>query len=211
MKAHDLYDMALRDHDLRPVIAYGSAGTGKTYGAVKAAVEWLEKSKKSKFIGIRPNISFAEKNGFLPGNEKEKNEPWIRPIRYSFNELGLSYPQQETYEKYGKIQYYPLEHIQGLTFDNAFIVVDECQNMSFEQIKGLVTRIGKYSKLVMCGDIAQISPKFHQSGLAKFLKMLDKYDANVHQIEFTRDDILRSELCRDFIIMFEDYEADNGQ
>ena len=210
MKSHDLYDRALRDHDLRPVIAYGCAGTGKTYGAVKAAVEWLDNSRKSKLIVTRPNVSFAEKNGFLPGTEREKMEPWVRPVRHLLAELGCGYAHQENLEKNGRIQYYPLEYIQGLTFDNSFIIVDEVQNMSFDQLKVFLTRTGKYSKVVLCGDIAQISPKFHQSGLAQLLQMIEHFDMNVHTLEFDRDDILRSELCKEFIIAFEDWEKFNG-
>lgn len=210
MKAHDLYDLALHDRELRPVIAYGSAGTGKTYGAVAAAVEWLNASKKNKLIVVRPNVSFAAKNGFLPGTEREKQEPWVRPVRQLLNELGCSYNEQECLEKKGRIVYYPLEYIQGLTFDNSFIIVDECQNMSFEQIKVFVTRTGKYSKLVFCGDVAQISPLFHQSGLKTFLNMIDKFNMNVHTIHFDREDILRSDLCKEFIIAFEEWEKSNA-
>ena len=206
MKAHDLYDLALRDRDMRPVIAYGSAGTGKTYGAVKAAVEWLKGSKKNKLVVIRPNVSFAEKNGFLPGTEREKQEPWVRPVRNLLAENGCHYNEQACLEKAGRILYYPLEYIQGLTFDNSFVIVDECQNMSFDQIKVLVSRTGKYSKVVFCGDIAQISPKFHQSGLAKFIQMIEYFEMNVHQIHFNRDDILRSDLCKEFIVAFEEWE-----
>lgn len=209
MKAHDLYDLALHDRDQRPVIAYGSAGTGKTYGAVQAAIDFINGSKKNKLVVVRPNVSFADKNGFLPGSEREKQEPWVRPIRHLLRELGVNYNDQECLEKNGRILYYPLEYIQGLTFDNSFVIVDECQNMSFEQIKVFVTRIGKYSKMVFCGDIAQISPKFHQSGLAQFLSMIEKFDMNIHTIEFNREDILRSKLCKEFIVAFEDWEKIN--
>jgi len=85
--------------------------------------------------------------------------PWARPIEQNLRLHGVSLPQQESWEKHGTLQFLPLEYIQGLTFDNAFILVDECQNMTFEQLKVLLTRQGKYSKLVLCGDIAQISPR----------------------------------------------------
>lgn len=208
MNSHKTYDLALRDHDLLPVIAYGSAGTGKTYGACKAAVEWLEKGRKQKIVVIRPNVSFADKNGFLPGTEREKMEPWIRPVSNHFREFGLSTSYQENLEKNGTIQYLPLEHIQGLTFDNAFVILDECQNMTFEQLKGFITRTGKWTKVVLCGDIAQVSPKFQNSGLAEFLEMIEHFDLPVHTIEFTRDDILRSKLCKQFIVAFENWERE---
>lgn len=211
MTSHSSYDLALRDKDRLPVIAYGTAGTGKTYGACKAAVEWLKRDKRKKFLGVRPNVSFADKNGYLPGTEREKMEPWIRPITQNLALNGLSYNEQECMEKNRNIQYLPLEHIQGLTFDDTFILVDEAQNMSFEHLKGLMTRIGKYSKLVLCGDVAQISPQFKNSGLAEFLRMVDYYDLPVHTIEFTRDDVLRSEICKTFIVAFEEWGSDDRE
>lgn len=204
-KSHKLYGMALRDKDLLPVIAIGAAGTGKTYSAVGAAVEWL-KTRSRQLIVTRPNVSFADKNGFLPGSEREKMGPWVRPIEQNLRLHGVSVPQQESWEKHGTLQFLPLEYIQGLTFDNAFILVDECQNMTFEQLKVLLTRQGKYSKLVLCGDIAQISPRFKGSGLAKLIDMVRVLDLNVHLIEFTHEDILRSKQCAEWIRAFDKYE-----
>jgi phosphate starvation-inducible PhoH-like protein len=100
----------------------------------------------------------------------------------------------------------PLEHIQGCTFDNTFIILDECQNMTFKQLRGFLSRTGKWSKLVMCGDVVQTSPMFKQSGLAELLKMIDFFDMNVHCIDFSRDDILRSDQCKEWISRFEDWE-----
>ena len=207
MNSHTAYELALRDKHMMPVIGYGTAGTGKTYGACQAAVEWLSKDKRKKFLGVRPNVSFAEKSGFLPGTEREKMEPWIRPIMQNLAANGLSYNQQECMEKNHAIQYMPLEHIQGMTFDDTFIIIDECQNMTFEHIKGLMTRIGKYSKVVLCGDVNQVSPMFKNSGLAEYLDMIDYFDMNVHTIEFTRDDVKRSGICKSQIIAFEDWEV----
>ena len=124
-KAHDLYNLALRDRDMLPTIAIGAAGTGKTYGGIGAAVEWL-KTRSRQLIVTRPNVSFADKNGFLPGSEREKMGPWVRPIEQNLRLHGVSVPQQESWEKHGTLQFLPLEYIQGLTFDNAFILVDEC-------------------------------------------------------------------------------------
>lgn len=204
-KSHKLYGMALRDKDLLPVIAIGAAGTGKTYSAVGAAVEWL-KTRSRQLIVTRPNVSFADKNGFLPGSEREKMGPWVRPIEQNLRLHGVSLPQQESWEKHGTLQFLPLEYIQGLTFDNAFILCDEVQNMTFEQLKVLLTRQGKYSKLVLCGDIAQISPRFQGSGLAKLIDMVRALDLNVHLIEFTHEDILRSKQCAEWIRAFDKYE-----
>ena len=110
-------------------------------------------------------------------------------------------------EKNHAIQYMPLEHIQGMTFDDTFIILDEVQNMTFEHIKGFMTRIGKYSKVVMCGDINQVSPMFQNSGLKEYLEMVEYFDMNVHTIEFTRNDVLRSGVCKEQIIAFEEWDA----
>ena len=209
-KMHELYDLALHDRKNMPVVAYGSAGTGKTYGAIGRAVSWLETNRKSRVVIARPNVSFADTNGFLPGTEREKLEPWIRPLQQNFIEHGIGIRHQEDLEKNHRLQYYMLEHIQGLTWDDSLIIVDECQNMSFEQIKVLVTRVGEYSKLVLCGDIAQTSPLFKNSGLARFIDMVGRYNLPVHTIHFTVDDVLRSETCKMFIQAFEEEEHDRS-
>jgi phosphate starvation-inducible PhoH-like protein len=205
-KMHSLYETALRDKPMMPVIAYGSAGTGKTFGAVSAAVEWLERDKKSQVLVTRPNVSFAQGNGFLPGTEREKMEPWIRPIQQNLSLNGCDAGKQQVLEKRGRLTYMPLEFIQGLTFDNTFIIVDECQNMTFDQLKVFLTRTGKYSKVVLCGDVAQISPRFKGSGLGELVKMINEFNMPVHTLEFTREDILRSDQCRMWITHFEDWE-----
>jgi len=205
-KNHELYDIALRDKALMPVIAYGAAGVGKTYGAVGAGVEWLDKDKRKKMLVTRPNVSFAKESGFLPGTEREKIDPWVRPIQQNFNAHGINKSHQENLEKQGRLTYMPLEFIQGLTFDDTFIIVDEVQNMSFQQLKVFLTRTGKYSKVVLCGDIAQISPKFRDSGLSELLQMIDYCDLNVHTIEFDYNDIMRSEQCKEWIMAYDQWE-----
>jgi len=210
-KKHDLYDIALRDKDLMPVIAYGSAGVGKTYGAVGAAIEWLAKDKRKKMLVTRPNISFAKEGGFLPGTEREKMEPWIRPIQQNFLAQGINKGKQESWEKHGNLTYMPLEFIQGLTFDDTFIIVDECQNMSFQQLKVFLTRTGKYSKVVLCGDVAQVSPSFRDSGLAELIMMIEHFNLSVHTVEFGHDDILRSDQCKAWIEAFESWDKLGGK
>lgn len=205
MDKHKLYELALRDKKHYPVIAYGSAGTGKTYGAVAAAYEGMSNKEYERIIVTRPNVSFANQNGFLPGTEREKMEPWIRPILQHLR-VFLNPEMIHLWEKSGKLQFYPLEYIQGMTFDRAFVIVDECQNMTFQQLKVFLSRIGNWSKVVLCGDIAQISPKFNGSGLSELIKMVDQFQLPVHQIEFDRDDILRSEQCKMWITAFEEWE-----
>lgn len=100
----------------------------------------------------------------------------------------------------------PLEHIQGLSWDNTFIFLDESQNMTFKQLQGFLTRTGRWSKCVICGDVSQTSPKFHNSGLGELIKMIDHFDLNVHTVNFTREDILRGAQCKQWIEAFEDWD-----
>tara|TARA_B100000929_G_C15511743_1_gene421138 strand:- start:22190 stop:22822 length:633 start_codon:yes stop_codon:yes gene_type:complete len=201
-----LYELALRDRDLFPVICTGPAGTGKTFGAVELACEWLQ-DKRKRVVVTRPNVSFAKENGFLPGTEREKMAPWVRPIEQNFHKLGKKEGELAMLEKQGRLTYMPLEFIQGCTWDDTLIIVDEVQNMSFEQLKVLLTRQGVYSKVVLCGDVAQTSPKFKQSGLAELVRMVRGLDVDCHLVDFDYDDIIRSEQCKKWIISFDAWEG----
>lgn len=209
MSNHDLYYQALRDKHMYPTVAYGTAGTGKTYGAVEAAFEYLTSKKAGQIVVTRPNVSFADTTGYLPGTAREKMNPWVAPVLQHLHTF-IQPQVTEGWEKNGKLQFHLLEHIQGLTFDNSFVILDECQNMSIQQLKVFLTRIGKYSKVVLCGDIAQTSPKFKNSGLAELLQIVEKYNLPVHRIEFGPDDILRSETCKLFINAFEKWEEERS-
>jgi len=202
---HKLYEMYLRDRDMLPVVAIGSAGTGKTFGAVKAAVEWLAKSNGNKVILSSPVRD--DELGFLPGTEREKIAPWVRPLVQNFVFNGISEAALECKEKHGNVQFIPFQFIQGLTFDNSMIIIDECQNLTFQQLKCILTRQGKYSKTVLCGDIAQTSPNMQNSGLGQLVDMIDALDLDCYVIEFTHSDILRSERCAKWIRAFEKWEG----
>lgn len=204
---HQAYQLALHSRELYPTIAYGSAGTGKTYGALKAGIKMLHDKQIKRIIVTRPNVSFAQTNGFLPGTEREKMEPWVRPILQNLAKLGINPNTVESWEKNGTLLFYPLEFVQGMSFDDALIIVDECQNMTFEQLKVFLTRTGFNARVVLAGDIAQISPKFANSGLAKLLHMVRVMDIPCQTIGFSREDIVRSEQCKMWIEAFEDYEA----
>lgn len=202
---HNLYYQALRDKQMYPVIAYGCAGTSKTYGAVEAAFEALTMKRVGQIIVTRPNVSFADTTGFLPGSAREKLDPWVKPVLQHLHTF-IQPQVTELWEKQGKLQFHLLEHIQGLTFDNSFVILDECQNMSIAQLKVFLTRMGKYSKVVLCGDIAQTSPKFRNSGLAELIQIVERYDMPVHRIEFGPEDILRSDMCKKWILAFDKWE-----
>lgn len=206
MKNHDLYYQALRDKKMYPTIAYGSAGTGKTYGAVEAAFEALTSKKVQRIVVTRPNVSFADTTGFLPGTAREKLDPWVKPILQHLNTF-IQPQVVQGWESSGKLQFHLLEHIQGMSFDNSFIILDEAQNMTFQQLKVFLTRTGKWSKVVICGDVAQTSPKFKNSGLGELIKMVDKFNLPVHRIAFGPDDILRSDICKQFILAFDAWEG----
>jgi phosphate starvation-inducible PhoH-like protein len=188
------------------VICTGPAGTGKTYGAIELATEWLQDRRKSVVV-TRPNVSFAKENGFLPGTEREKMAPWVRPIEQNFTKLGVKAGELTMLEKQGRLMYMPLEFIQGLTWDDTLIIVDEVQNMSYEQLKVLLTRQGTYSKVVLCGDVAQTSPKFKQSGLAELVRMVRGLSVDCHLIDFNYEDIIRSEQCKKWIMAFDSWEG----
>jgi phosphate starvation-inducible PhoH-like protein len=158
-------------------------------------------------VVTRPNVSFAKENGFLPGTEREKMAPWVRPIEQNFTKLGVKAGELTMLEKQGRLMYMPLEFIQGLTWDDTLIIVDEVQNMSYEQLKVLLTRQGTYSKVVLCGDVAQTSPKFKQSGLAELVRMVRGLSVDCHLIDFNYEDIIRSEQCKKWIMAFDSWEG----
>lgn len=203
---HKLYGAYLHDRSTTPIIAAGCAGTGKTFTAIGAAIDWLEESKSNIFIGVRPNIAFAEEIGFLPGTSDEKMMPWVAPMRQCFNKHGMDHAYLSMMEKTKRVQFHPLAFIQGLTFDNAFILVDEFENMSLAQIKGVLTRLGHNSRVVFCGDVKQTSPLFKDSGMREFLHMINVTGIPCHVIEFGPEDILRSQQCKDWILAFDRFE-----
>ncbi|AUR97269.1 PhoH-like protein [Vibrio phage 1.238.A._10N.261.52.F10] len=204
---HKAYQHALFSRDRAPVLCLGSAGTGKTFGAIKAAMVQLEAKHIKRIIVLRPQETFAAKAGYLPGTEREKLEPWIRPIHQNLKKLGYSQSAIELMEKNEVLCYYDLGMVQGLTFDQAMIIIDEPQNMTYEQIEGVLTREGMWSRTVFCGDVRQTSPKFNNSGLPRFIDMVQVMNSDIHYIEMTRDDVVRSPRCKQWIADFEDYEA----
>lgn len=188
-----------------PVVCIGSQGTGKTYGAVEKAVQQLKAGKIRRIIGSRPNVPFAETLGFLPGTEEEKMLPWIRPMKDILLQF-LPHHELEDLMKHKKIEFLPFEHIQGLTFDNSFIILDEAQNTSFNQLKIFLGRQGMYSKTVICGDIRQKSDLFKKSGLGELVRLVRNTDVRCNIIEFTLEDCVRSQECKDWLQAFEDWE-----
>lgn len=212
-KNHKLYKTMLNDKDNYPVLVMGCAGTSKTYSAVERAVAWMEQSNKHKAVVIRPNVPYADTLGYEKGSSREKLQNWIRPIEECFIEHGMCRNTLEIYEKNGRLEYVALEHAQGRTWNNAFIFIDEAENMSLGQLKGVLTRVGRHSKIVIAGDVAQTSTKFKKSGLAELMAMIKELDLQIHTMEFTPEDILRSQTVKDMILAFDKWDEMkiNGQ
>lgn len=191
---------ALKDYEC--VIASGPAGTGKTYLSVVYAVSLLKKAEIKKIILTRPVVEAGENLGFLPGDLKEKIDPYLRPLYDALNDvLGI-----ETVDKMiekGVIEIAPLAYMRGRTFDDAYVILDEAQNTTKTQMLMFLTRMGFHTRLVVTGDITQIDLK-QSSGLAHAKKVLKNIE-EIKFIELTKMDIVRHPLVQKII---ESYEKD---
>lgn len=187
------------------VFGIGPAGTGKTYLAVAMAVKAFRAKEVNRIILTRPAVEAGEKLGFLPGDLQQKIDPYLRPLYDAlFDMLGA-----ESFEKYqsrGDIEVAPLAYMRGRTLDDSFIILDEAQNTTPEQMKMFLTRLGFNSKIVVTGDITQIDlPDGKRSGLVQAAKILK----NVPDIEISRfsdKDVVRHRLVQDIIKAYDKYE-----
>lgn len=185
----------------------GPAGTGKTYVTAAMAAEMFSKDKKiEKIILTRPNVPAGRSLGFLPGDLNEKMANWVIPVVTVLKErLGWSENLYELALKRGKIEVVPFETIRGRSFKNAFVILDEAQNCTKEEIKAFVSRIGEDCKVVINGDIKQKDIK-EDSGLSYAMKLIDRNKSlkqKIGCVDFTIDDIVRSDICADWIRAFE--------
>ena len=190
------------------VFAVGPAGTGKTYLAVAAAVAAFRAEKVNRIILTRPAVEAGERLGFLPGDLQSKVDPYLRPLYDAlFDMLGA-----DTYQKYlerGNIEVAPLAYMRGRTLDDSFIILDEAQNTSREQMKMFLTRIGFGSKVVITGDITQINlPEDKISGLKVAMRVLEGID-DIAICTLTGADVVRHRLVQKIIEAYEDYEKKN--
>ena len=179
-------------------IGVGPAGTGKTYLAVAMAVTAFRAKEINRIILTRPAVEAGEKLGFLPGDLQSKVDPYLRPLYDAlFDMLGA-----ETYQKYlerGNIEVAPLAYMRGRTLDDSFIILDEAQNTTSEQMKMFLTRLGNGSKMVITGDITQIDlPNGAKSGLKEAVKIL-KNIKDIKHVTFSEKDVVRHKLVQDII------------
>lgn len=186
------------------VLGIGPAGTGKTYLAVAMAVKAFREHKIKKIILTRPAVEAGEKLGFLPGDLQDKVDPYLRPLYDAlFDMFGA-----ESFSRYmekGIIEVAPLAYMRGRTLDEAFIILDEAQNTTSEQIKMFLTRLGNESRMVITGDITQIDlSDTKKSGLVEAVKVLRGIeDIEIHR--FTEKDVVRHRLVQDIIKAYEKY------
>ena len=182
------------------VIVTGFSGTGKTFIAATTAANMFLQKQIHKIIITRPNVAVGKDLGYLPGDLREKFAPWAMPV-LDVLQKQLGDGIFETALKKGNIEMAPLSMMRGRSFDDAFIILDEAQNTSISEIKMFLTRIGENCKVVVNGDIRQ-SDISHQSGLSKIVHMAKKYNMNIPIIEFEIDDIVRSDICKEWITAF---------
>lgn len=200
------YLRKIMTHDIN--FGVGPAGTGKTYLAVACAIEALQNEKVSKIILVRPAVEAGEKLGFLPGDMAQKVDPYLRPLYDALYEM-LGFERVEKMLEKGVIEVAPLAFMRGRTLNDAFIILDEAQNTTVEQIKMFLTRVGFGSTAVVTGDVTQIDlPSEKMSGLRHVLEVLKE----VEGISFTFfgvRDVVRHPLVQRIVLAYEAYEQKN--
>ena len=199
---------AIKENDI--VFGIGPAGTGKTFLAVAMAVNAFRNKKVNRIVLTRPAVEAGEKLGFLPGDLQNKVDPYLRPLYDALYEMMGA----ETYHKYlekGMIEVAPLAYMRGRTLDDSFIILDEAQNTTPEQMKMFLTRIGFGSKAVITGDITQIDlPGEKKSGLVEVMKVL-KDVKGISFVHLSDMDVVRHELVQRIIQAYERYDREKKE
>ena len=202
------YIEAIKKYDI--VFGIGPAGTGKTYLAMATAVSALLRREVSRIILVRPAVEAGEKLGFLPGDLYEKVNPYLRPLYDALYDMIETEKANKLVER-GEIEIAPLAFMRGRTLNDSFIILDEAQNTTSEQMKMFLTRLGFNSKTVITGDITQIDlPNSRNSGLVEVQKILDGID-DIQFVYFTHKDVVRHKLVQQIIKAYENYEEADEQ
>lgn len=197
------YIEAIRENTV--VFGVGPAGTGKTYLAVAMAVNAFRAKEVNRIILTRPAVEAGEKLGFLPGDLQQKVDPYLRPLYDAlFDMLGAENFQK--YQERGNIEVAPLAYMRGRTLDDSFVILDEAQNTTPEQMKMFLTRLGFNSKMVVTGDITQIDlPDGKKSGLIEVIKILKNVE-DIQTVMFNDKDVVRHRLVQDIVKAYQKYE-----
>jgi phosphate starvation-inducible PhoH-like protein len=199
------YIDAIRTHDI--VFGIGPAGTGKTYLAMAMAVEALSKGRLSRIILTRPAVEAGEALGFLPGDLAEKVDPYLRPLYDALHDM-MRFEKVNALMHQGVIEVAPIAFMRGRTLNDAFIILDEAQNTTSEQMKMFLTRIGFNSKAVITGDITQIDlPTERISGLVEAKNILNGIKG-IQFVFFSKLDVVRHRLVQEIIKAYEDLDAE---
>jgi len=187
------------------IFALGPAGTGKTYTAIALAVRALKNKEVKKLILTRPAVEAGERLGFLPGDMKEKLDPYLQPLYDALGDMIPAKKLQASMEE-GIIQIAPLAYMRGRTLDSAFVILDEAQNTSLGQLKMFLTRMGCNAKFIVTGDATQIDlPSKSDSGLLKGVQLVKNING-ISIIEFGKEDIVRHPLVTKIVDAFEKIE-----
>ena len=198
------YLKLLNDHSKYMVFATGPAGTGKTLLAVLSAIKAFKYGDYKKIVVTRPAVSVDEQHGFLPGTLIEKMAPWTRPIFDVFEDY-YSPKHIELMLNENIIEIAPLAFMRGRTFKNAWIIADEMQNATSNQMKMLLTRLGEGSRMTLTGDTAQFDKGYEENGLKTFLEKLEEYHTNyIGWVQFTKDDIERHPAVEEVLTVYGD-------
>lgn len=191
-------------HDL--LFAVGPAGSGKTYTAIALAVRALKEKQVKRIILTRPAVEAGEKLGFLPGDMKEKLDPYLQPLYDALNDM-IPPAKLQKYLEDGTVQIAPLAYMRGRTLDNAFVILDEAQNTTLSQIKMFLTRMGRNARFIVTGDVTQIDlPRPSDSGLIRSMDILREV-VEIGIVEFDRRDIVRHPLVKQIVDAFDKHTA----
>ena len=199
------YVDAIREHDI--VFGIGPAGTGKTYLAMAMAVRSLLERECKRIVLARPAVEAGEKLGFLPGNMAEKVNPYLRPLYDALHDM-MDFERAEQLIERGVIEVAPLAFMRGRTLNDAFVILDEAQNATSEQMRMFLTRLGFNSKAVITGDVTQVDlPSGQRSGLAESARLLEGI-SGIAFCSFTELDVVRHPLVQKIILAYEKRDAE---